>query len=59
MEIEFGKVYILDDLELQLKRKNEDVYTFNIINKPPIYGVQGLMYRTCIIKNRINEIKIK
>ena len=58
-EILPGKIYLLDDMELTYKRNTEDVYTFNIINKEMKWGMSGLQYQTCIIRNRINELKIK
>ncbi len=58
MQIEYNKCYLLDGLELTIKRINGNVYTFNIINKELIFGVCGLMNQTCIISQRINELKI-
>mgnify|MGYP007100236215 CR=1 FL=1 len=60
MEIQYNKRYLLDDLELQLKRKNENVYTFNVMNKEMTVNIYGnVVYNTCIISKRINELKLK
>ena len=60
MEIRYNKRYLLDDLELQLKRKNENVYTFNVMNKEMTVNIYGnVVYNICIISKRINELKLK
>ena len=60
MEIQYNKRYLLDDLELQLKRKNENVYTFNVMNKETTVNIYGnVVYNICIISKRINELKLK
>jgi hypothetical protein len=60
MEIHYNKRYLLDDLELQLKRKNENVYTFNVMNKEMTVNIYGnVVYNICIISKRINELKLK
>lgn len=60
MEIQYNKRYLLDDLELQLKRKNENVYTFNVMNKETTVNIYGnVVYNICIISKRVNELKLK
>ena len=60
MKIELNKTYLLDNLELQLKRKNENVYVFNIINRDKEQNIHGnYVYKTCLISQRINELKEK
>ena len=60
MEIQYNKRYLLDDLELQLKRKNENVYTFLVMNKEMTVNIYGnVVYNICIISKRINELKLK
>jgi hypothetical protein len=60
MKIELNKTYLLDNLELQLKRRNENVYVFNIINQDKEQNIHGdYVYKTCIISQRINELKEK
>ncbi len=60
MEIQYNKRYLLDDLELQLKRKNENVYTFNVMNKEMTVNIYGnVVYNICIISKRVNELKLK
>ena len=60
MEIQYNKRYLLDDLELQLKRKNENVYTFNVMNKDTTVNIYGnVVYNICIISKRVNELKLK
>ena len=60
MEIQYNKRYLLDDLELQLKRKNENVYTFLVMNKEMTVNIYGnVVYNICIISKRVNELKLK
>ena len=60
MEIQYNKRYLLDNLELQLKRKNENVYTFNVMNKETTVNIYGnVVYNICIISKRVNELKLK
>jgi len=60
MQIEYNQIYLLDDLELKLIRITEGVHVFEILNRVKVQNIHGnWIYPTCIIKQRLNELKLK